>query len=119
MIPKVKKLTAKEYESARQRKAIQKRQDMQIMLGEAFYQGDLDIVKGYKRTDKEKEKFIKACISLQKMGYTQEELKKLSGFSRATIAKWMREEGFTPDKWDTLKARKEYTRIKKYERQRV
>lgn len=67
--------------------------------------GDLDIVKSYKRTDREKENFIDACIRLQKMGYTQEELVKLSGMSRTTIGGWMHKKGFTANKWDTVKRR--------------
>ncbi len=67
---------------------------------------ELDIVKSYKRMNKEY--FVNACIELQKKGYTKEQIAELSGMSRQTITNYMKQFGFTATKQETSERRGYY-----------
>ena len=72
---------------------------------------DIEILKLYNNVDL----FTQSCINLQKKGYTQVELAELSGVTRKTISKLMKEKGHTQTKQETSKIRgyyKKYNKVK-------
>ena len=75
------------------------------------YSKDYEIVKDFRSKEK-KQEFVNACINLQKIGVTKDELANLSDVSRQTISNWMKEFGFTSTKIETAARKYSYLRMR-------
>ena len=67
---------------------------------------ELEIVKTFNNKDL----FINSCIKLRKTGYTIEQIESMSGVTRKTISKWLREKGHSQTKQETSMLRGYYKR---------
>ena len=53
------------------------------------------------QTFNNKDLFVDSCIKLHKIGYTLQEIEAVSGVTRKTISKWMKQKGHSQTKQQT------------------